>query len=1038
MKFKLYALALSVKTFLLITCIAGIAHAQDCNNALAGKNYVIDRLSSGLIGALLNGTTIGNIVDTNLNNYAELNITASLLNTSLLTIKKTSGSIAANRRIGFVIEQPGGILTADLLNGFELRTYTGNNTSPTEIKTFTGNLLKLGILGGNGAKRRIEFTTAFSCDRIELFLASTLSISLPATFRIYYAFEESTTCNTNCIKTLTSNNYSGISVEETYCGFGSTNFCPFGNIVDSDTSNVASRTFIVLGSSTATINIGTTIPGHSDIGFVVGKSGLLGLLDINLINNITIRTYTGSTPRQTFTGSSLANIGLLSNGKNIISFKADSTFNRVSINMTTIDLSLIGTYYLYYGFIREDTDNDGIFDCTDKCASGNDNILNYNTAQPLVCSPECKVYAGANITVCPSSGTTAQLPAAGAGRIWSPVPNNPGNATINGSTGAVSGLSSLGVYRFVLTETSSTCRDTLGLTYKQTETPDCNNPLVGVRGAISEVTHVYGACLLCGDPNAANVTDNDLTNYIQYSSLLSLFTYRALISVVDPVKEYPAGTRVGYVVELRDGLLSLNLLGNFRLRTYLNGTFREEASVGNGLIDAGSLPGTGNRTKIGFVTTLSYDEVELIYGNVVGVGLLSSIRIYNAFTELATCLSNLEPVDNPSLACVEMLTSNSRSAAQISYARSGTTGAACVACQQNKLNTLIDEDYQNYVEQNVTLGIGVSSAMAVKTKQTYTAGYEAGFVVQSDASLLDLGLLTNITITTYLNGVQAESKTGSGSGLLDVTLSGGTNSLGFIGFRTGQSFNEVRISYDAISGGDLLSTLRIYYAYVRLDSDGDGIPDCQEKCCGTSDMIYYNTIQDAPTTVCASLVLPVKLLSFNAQLLKDKNVMLNWETMSEIGFEKYEIERAVNNASDFSKIGHSIQPKSNNTGQQVKNNYAEYDANPEQGVNYYRLKMIDQDGRYSYSPIRSVVISKDGSTIQAFPNPVSDEVYLTGVKEGDEISISNMFGQIVKSAVGSNDVMTRIDVSDLPVSIYHVHIIRDHDLLASIKLVRNE
>jgi hypothetical protein len=54
-------------------------------------------------------------------------------------------------------------------------------------------------------------------------------------------------------------------------------------------------------------------------------------------------------------------------------------------------------------------------------------------------------------------------------------------------------------------------------------------------------------------------------------------------------------------------------------------------------------------------------------------------------------------------------------------------------------------------------------------------------------------------------------------------------------------------------------------------------------------------------------------------------------------------------------------------------NYSLNDLNPHQGISYYRLKQIDFDGTFSYSPIRAVEGYKlDGGSLLVYPNPVRD------------------------------------------------------------------
>ena len=89
-------------------------------------------------------------------------------------------------------------------------------------------------------------------------------------------------------------------------------------------------------------------------------------------------------------------------------------------------------------------------------------------------------------------------------------------------------------------------------------------------------------------------------------------------------------------------------------------------------------------------------------------------------------------------------------------------------------------------------------------------------------------------------------------------------------------------------------------------------------------------------------VLPLDFLSFNAKLTDgiSKQVKLSWSTANEVNTKSFAIERKT--SAGFATIG-SI--ASNNTA--GTSNYSFTDIAPATGVNYYRIKQIDKDGKSS-------------------------------------------------------------------------------------------
>jgi glycosidase len=119
----------------------------------------------------------------------------------------------------------------------------------------------------------------------------------------------------------------------------------------------------------------------------------------------------------------------------------------------------------------------------------------------------------------------------------------------------------------------------------------------------------------------------------------------------------------------------------------------------------------------------------------------------------------------------------------------------------------------------------------------------------------------------------------------------------------------------------------------------------------------------------ASAVLPLTLLSFNGKRNAEA-ILLNWTTTNENNVSHFEVERSFN-GSDFS-IVNTVSAK-NISG---INNYTDKDFDSRALTStakiYYRLKMVDKDGRYSYSKMVEIGTSKNSSVI-IYPNPVKGE-----------------------------------------------------------------
>lgn len=116
-----------------------------------------------------------------------------------------------------------------------------------------------------------------------------------------------------------------------------------------------------------------------------------------------------------------------------------------------------------------------------------------------------------------------------------------------------------------------------------------------------------------------------------------------------------------------------------------------------------------------------------------------------------------------------------------------------------------------------------------------------------------------------------------------------------------------------------------------------------------------------------SFALPVSLLSFEARVVSNNAVALHWTTANEDGLNRFEIERSADNVNwmqwqQATAKGNAV----------PTNEYDVYDAQPLSGRSYYRLKLIDNSGRYSYSDVRMVQLRKGIETISILPNPAKN------------------------------------------------------------------
>ena len=143
---------------------------------------------------------------------------------------------------------------------------------------------------------------------------------------------------------------------------------------------------------------------------------------------------------------------------------------------------------------------------------------------------------------------------------------------------------------------------------------------------------------------------------------------------------------------------------------------------------------------------------------------------------------------------------------------------------------------------------------------------------------------------------------------------------------------------------------------------------------------------------CTDVTLPVTLTSFEATK-QSASVVLNWKTEKELNLNYFSVEYSKDGIN-FSQLAMVF------TGSNASNAYSYRHADPS-SMNYYRLKMVDMDGKFKYSEIQLVRFSKANQTeMFVYPNPASTlfNLQLSGYAKGDyTIQVINTLGQNVYS-----------------------------------------
>lgn len=381
-------------------------------------------------------------------------------------------------------------------------------------------------------------------------------------------------------------------------------------------------------------------------------------------------------------------------------------------------------------------------------------------------------------------------------------------------------LGTIRVYGAVLTKFSADC-----------PVPDlaCNtltpvaNPTHPVYVSGRNTGFTSALCAGCTINNSERAVDSDPSNYASIV-LTANALGTASFAVANAIDTYQAGSFAGFHIETPT-LVSADVIGSATISLYNNGTLVQAASPSVLLagVTANLLTSGPNSQTVGIVATVPFDEVKITFNQVATVNL-GTVRIYNAIVQKSCsntiACNNTYFLNRPTFPVV------------IDAAKTGASGIASVGLGNAIVNepwNVVSASTSDFasIKNNVS-GVASVSLAVVDPVNTFPTGTFAGFTLRRVTNLVTLDLLNALTVTTYLDGQQQESKTGGN--LLDLTLIlqiFGTTASDFVnvGFVTTKPFDEIKRTVGSLASVAALSgSIDVFGAFIDTrTSSGDGL-----------------------------------------------------------------------------------------------------------------------------------------------------------------------------------------------------------------------
>ena len=367
---------------------------------------------------------------------------------------------------------------------------------------------------------------------------------------------------------------------------------------------------------------------------------------------------------------------------------------------------------------------------------------------------------------------------------------------------------------------------TYGATYK----PNCRVPLVGEGRVINQITKNLVGVLSNSDNKLEYLVDKNLDNFVSLKGLAEVNAGLPILSVKDVNRVYydsSNGIKVGFLYKDPGGLLSLDVLKGFWVKTYLKGKEQDGSSTsGSGenfqLLNLNLLNVSGGLSEISFTTTKPFDEVRIGCAS-IDVDVLSGLEFYYAFVG-----------ENPKKIAAEKH--------EYPYAE-----------QERPRHHLLKGDLVN---ESLTDGpvcelvgglLGGGLTCRVDFGATIPVGSEVGYYTTGGGlASISLGATELNAYDTSDNNPQSIN---AESGIGVSALAGGAREFSMILTKK----DTRRLELDLPSGINLLSAVQVHYAYSRdpVEIDVSSYFTIGNDTISTD---YYNLPTPSEGTVIYSLI----------------------------------------------------------------------------------------------------------------------------------------------------------------------------------------
>lgn len=268
-------------------------------------------------------------------------------------------------------------------------------------------------------------------------------------------------------------------------------------------------------------------------------------------------------------------------------------------------------------------------------------------------------------------------------------------------------------------------------------------------------------------------------------------------------------------------------------------------------------------------------------------------------------------------------------------------------------------------------------------------------ITQEDTILI--AVRQNPTATITGGGTLNHNSTPTTSATVDFTGAAGTPEYTFV-YNINGGTNQTGTSTSNV------------YSVTQLDTDPVGTYDY--ALVSVSDAFCTTNYTSSLASIVIQAALPVKLTNFDVAA-KNCVAEISWESAMEADFAYYQIEKSTDG------ISFNVLDKINGKGAHLRYSYS--DKNLGEGKSYYRLKMVDKNGTFNYSNVKTITTA-NCNAISIESTVVRNSVTLHLSNVSGDIKIIDLNGKVVSTKT-VNQSKEVVSITQLPAGSYILNVV---------------